>query len=775
MFDSLLTLLALSMPTDPLPPLRHHPHDIIDCVELSPDYGRDRTLFATSNGTINLVVRSSDGGVTWRDSRSGVTGRCVDAIALDPGFGKNGRAWAALGEDGLVASDDGGVSWRVIPSGGTARVLALGMPRTDATGDRAGLPTLYVGGSHGLHSMLADGSLPVPIAPSIFTKHPPTELAITADDTLFVATDNSRLWRLDRGRRITRVARLEAVRKIAPSPAFATDRTVFVATFGRGVWVSRDAGDTFTPMNDGLDDPFVNDLAVPRRFPECRELFAVTKDAGLYRFVDGSNRWELTTFAVLERTYQTSNHHLQVRLAADYPTTPDVIVGTFEGLFVSNDRAVFTSGYGMLLSTSDDAGENWRFGARDVRALSTYALSVAPTWRDEGLIVLGINEGIWRSRDRGASFAKVDLPPHHRLDGPRRDHDIFQVAFSPAFQEDRTCAAISFGGVYVSNDAAESFVTTAPPCAWLKAIAFSPLFPADRTIFVGGESVHRSTDGGATFESATLREPIDGLLTARDFGSSRQLFAISRDSGVFRSDDGGQRWTKANHGLDGHRPSAIAETVDEASRPTLFLATLGGGLFISHDRGTTWQRHGTRDHLLQHVLSIAISPAFKDDGTLFIGTLDGVWRSRDRGATFTLCTRQEVYDDNREPWQARGGTWSNWGRPEAFCMTAHFARAPGAEMELPFVGDGVKLLMMRGPELGISEVLLDGAVVARIDHYAPERQGAVPAFESANLPFGFHRIVVRVTGEKNAASSGVLIGVDAAEVSCTAPELKSAR
>src|SRR5687767_8079107 len=52
---TLFTLVALHVPP-PLRVLPHHPHDIIDCVELSPQYGRDRTLFATSEGTINLVV-----------------------------------------------------------------------------------------------------------------------------------------------------------------------------------------------------------------------------------------------------------------------------------------------------------------------------------------------------------------------------------------------------------------------------------------------------------------------------------------------------------------------------------------------------------------------------------------------------------------------------------------------------------------------------------------------------------------------------------------------
>jgi photosystem II stability/assembly factor-like uncharacterized protein len=89
------------------------------------------------------------------------------------------------------------------------------------------------------------------------------------DRTIFVATRERAstelvLWRsVDGGARWQRwlVERGQDVLPLALSPRFLEDRTVMAAT-NIGVFVSRDAGDSYAPWLDGLDPPNVIALAM---------------------------------------------------------------------------------------------------------------------------------------------------------------------------------------------------------------------------------------------------------------------------------------------------------------------------------------------------------------------------------------------------------------------------------------------------------------------------------------------------------------------------------
>lgn len=316
----------------------------------------------------------------------------------------------------------------------------------------------------------------------------------------------------------------------------------------------------------------------------------------------------------------------------------------------ARDRTVFTSGYGMLLARSGDAGTTWSFEASGVRALSSYALSIAPTWKDEGLMFLGINEGYWRSTDRGANWTKHELAPFVKPEGPRQNHDITQVVYSPNFATDRICYGVSFGGVYVSKDAGASFRCLAPPVQYSIEVALSPDFPHDHTLFVGGSRLARSTDGGETFVTGLVNSPVFGVAFATDWVTTGEAYGWSGYIGFVRSTDRGVSWKASNGGLDGHRPTSVRLDPRFAQNGALYMTTFGGGLFRSGDRGLSWQRHGSRDRRLDHCTTLALSPAFGEDRTMFLGNLEGIWRSTDGGDSFALVTTHELYDQAREPW-----------------------------------------------------------------------------------------------------------------------------
>ena len=69
------------------------------------------------------------------------------------------------------------------------------------------------------------------------------------------------------------------------------------------------------------------------------------------------------------------------------------------------------------------------------------------------------------------------------------------------------------------------------------------------------------------------------------------------------------------------------------SDATIFAGTYRRGLFRSTDGGVKWQ--SVNEGLTDIVVSVAVSPAFEQDGLVFAGTLDaGVFCSDDRGETW---------------------------------------------------------------------------------------------------------------------------------------------
>jgi photosystem II stability/assembly factor-like uncharacterized protein len=118
-------------------------------------------------------------------------------------------------------------------------------------------------------------------------------------------------------------------------------------------------------------------------------------------------------------------------------------------------------------------------------------------------------------------------------------------------------------------------------------------------------------------------------------GSGTNFFA-ARNSGLYRSEDGGQTWQTTYQALNISEPLptlAVAISPDFAHDPRLF-AGLSGGIFRSLNGGQTWE-----NILLPPpppVISVlALSPNFEQDGIVFAATLeDGVLFSADRGSHF---------------------------------------------------------------------------------------------------------------------------------------------
>lgn len=112
--------------------------------------------------------------------------------------------------------------------------------------------------------------------------------------------------------------------------------------------------------------------------------------------------------------------------------------------------------------------------------------------------------------------------------------------------------------------------------------------------------------------------------------SSHALYA-ARTSGLYRSHDVGKTWVDSLAVLQHPQPFTVTAVAIHGE--TVF-AGVKGAVLCSNDSGETWTIVGLSSPP-PHVVALAISPNFAEDGTVAAGTTDdGVFLSTDCGASW---------------------------------------------------------------------------------------------------------------------------------------------
>lgn len=112
------------------------------------------------------------------------------------------------------------------------------------------------------------------------------------------------------------------------------------------------------------------------------------------------------------------------------------------------------------------------------------------------------------------------------------------------------------------------------------------------------------------------------------------------------------------------------------------------------------------------------------------------------------------------------GAWTHYPQcgNQCFWGDDHGSTEAGATATFTFTGTQIALLSVRDAGNGIAAFSIDGQPETFGDLYTGLRHGELVSYVSPRLDHGEHTLVVRVTGEKNAASSGVAISIDRAEI-----------
>jgi photosystem II stability/assembly factor-like uncharacterized protein len=286
------------------------------------------------------------------------------------------------------------------------------------------------------------------------------------------------------------------------------------------------------------------------------------------------------------------------------------------------------SGGATRLVRSTDAGRSWHPADAGLPATDLWGLAFDPS--TPGTVYAAMGErGLFESTDGGAGW--------HRVGSSVRYGGVTAIAVDPSHP--RIVYAGTQAGLLGSRDAGRSWrVLNAAMGAHgrdrdageVGAIFVDPLDSSTLYASAFCTGLFRSTDGGTRWSPASLGaarhcSPTDSL--AFDPHPPQTLYAANSALGVFTSTDGGSHWQAANTGLSLASISSLA--ADPQRGQTVYAGTRALGLFRSTDGGGHWQAVGS-----ERVAGIAVDSS--SPGTILVASPpNGIVRSTDAGRTWT--------------------------------------------------------------------------------------------------------------------------------------------
>ncbi len=235
--------------------------------------------------------------------------------------------------------------------------------------------------------------------------------------------------------------------------------------------------------------------------------------------------------------------------------------------------------------------------------------------------------GVYRTLDGGSSWLSINtgLPASPRT-------RVVVAGGSPS----KIYVTVFYAGVFRSEDGGLSWSARntglpgegAALGTW--PLAVDPSSPD--TLYVGtAQGVYKTTNGGESWALASgdlSNLEIGSLAVAPSQPSTLYACAVSPSRGLFRSTDAGKSWVKSDAAPDVGFGSLVF--VDPRDSATVYVSN--GSLFQTTDGGSAWHPFGPN----VSIEDLAFDPS--SSSSLYVATfLDGVFRSGDRGATWSAA------------------------------------------------------------------------------------------------------------------------------------------
>jgi photosystem II stability/assembly factor-like uncharacterized protein len=593
-------------------------NNTITAVAISPAYGAGQTIYAGVKETSNspgAIYRSGDGGAHWQKLSTGipasVNNQSATISAID--FAKDGSILA-----GVIYGSAGSSVYRSVDGGGTWQ--AWGNPSDNGLFNLISLTNAGESDEHGAFTFIAatahathwrDQQQRDPAEPGAWDTLGPRGgradvLALSpnfaADGAAFAGEWNWFRYYTQYGRGLAKSTDWgqswqasndpqglpnsgTAVNGVAFSPGFASDHTVFLASYS-GLFKSTDGGahwQQFGGFEPNIFHAFTG-ISVAPNYPASGHMLAVGDDYGhcLYRSTDFGVHW----------TYGCSVTAQSVAYSPNF----------------AQDNTIFIAGNGVRRSA--DGGLSWT----PILTASVGAV-VAPHYGvDHTLFASG--DALYTSNNDGATWISVTVGLSPTILGT--------PAVSPAYAADHTLWVAAGNQLYRSVDGGLHLnLVPGTPNLALGPLVISPGWPAHHYMFIGtAQGVYRSSDGGASWSRMSGLLPL--AASALTLSADDALWLTGTTNGIHASTDHGHTWFPFSFQDYAGSETGMALSPDYASDHTLFAVLpcngcLGGSIYRTKNGGTTWNRVFGGG---QSLGALAISPHFTADHTVFAGNYD---------------------------------------------------------------------------------------------------------------------------------------------------------
>lgn len=554
--------------------------------------------------------KSTDGGVTWREHEQ-FKNEAIHSLAQ-----------SESSPDTLIAgtfttifrSDDAGDTWKQLPTSrfnGLHHVESLAIdPRTT---DTIYAGTFYLpykstdGGQNWkvIHNGMIDDSdiFAIDINP-----RDPNNVIASACSGIYESKNGGESWRKVQG--IPSQSR--RTRAIMQHPSVAG--IVFAGTT-EGFWRSDKGGDADSWMVTTSRQLEINSIAVHPSRPEM--VYIGTNNYGVMVSSDGGK-----SFTPMNAGY---SGRFANAILADRETPNRIYAATIN-----------TATGGGFFFVSNDNGESWRPSMRSMPSrLITY--SILQDLSDANIIYLGTNLGVYRSADRGTTWAPVWATEKKKPAGKKKARATAPAPRrrTKAEADDsvlRAQQALAAAGYHFGEPDGKPGPSTTAAVKKFQGDRHLPVTGKLDAITLAALGVGKQT--GPTAEETSgliLADAVNVLVHATDGETQEPVILAATNTGLYRTKDPTKGWQRLSLGGSDPRVTSISTTAKQPE--TIWVGTPGAGVLISRDNGKTWsQVQGVPRDVPVNV--IAQDPQRPD--YVYVGTKQALFMSHDGGANWRV-------------------------------------------------------------------------------------------------------------------------------------------